>query len=242
MSSLAGKVAVVTGGSRGIGLAIATALRARGAAVAVTGTTQAGVEAAAADLRMAAPGPDVLGLRADVREPGAVTSAFATVVSRLGGLDLLVNNAGVGIFGPVADMTDAAWDTIVGTNITGMFNCCRAAVPHMRARGGGWIVNISSLSSTGPFANGAAYCASKAAVNAFSDAFMQEVRHDGIRVSVVLPGSVDTAFGGGMGRGKEDWALKPEDVAQAVSDLVSFPARSLPSRIEIRPSRPPRKG
>lgn len=241
MSSLAGKVAVVTGGSRGIGLAIATVLRARGAAVAITGTTQAGVEAAAAGLGTAGQGPQVLAIRADVREPADVTAAFATVASRFGGIDLLVNNAGVGIFGPVADMTDAQWDTIVGTNVTGLFNCCRAAVPHLRARGGGWIVNISSLSSTGPFANGAAYCASKAAVNAFSDAFMQEVRHDGIRVSVVLPGSVDTAFGGGMGRGKEDWALKPEDVAQAVSDLVSFPARSLPSRIEIRPSRPPRK-
>ncbi len=242
MSSLAGKVAVVTGGSRGIGLATASVLRARGAAVAVTGTTQAGVDAAAAGLGKAGQGPDVLAIRADVRRRADVESAFATVVSRLGGIDLLVNNAGVGIFGPVADMTDAEWDTIFGTNVTGLFNCCRAVVPHMRARGGGWVVNISSLSSTGPFANGAAYCASKAAVNAFSDAFMQEVRHDGIRVSVVLPGSVDTAFGGGMGRGKEDWALKPEDVAQAVSDLVSFPARSLPSRIEIRPSRPPRKG
>jgi NAD(P)-dependent dehydrogenase (short-subunit alcohol dehydrogenase family) len=242
MSSLAGKVAVVTGGSRGIGLAIASELRARGAAVAIMGTAKAGVEAAAGSLAKAGKGGDVLAVRADVRVPADVTSAFATIASKLGGIDLLVNNAGVGVFAPVADMTDEQFNTVFGTNVTGLFNCCRAVVPHMRARGGGWIVNISSLSSTGPFANGAAYCASKAAVNTFSDAFMQEVRHDGIRVSVVLPGSVDTAFGGGMGRGKEEWALKPEDVAQAVSDLVSFPARSLPSRVEIRPSRPPRKG
>jgi short-subunit dehydrogenase len=114
-------------------------------------------------------------------------------------------------------------------------------VPHLRTRGGGWIINISSLSSTNPFPDGAAYCASKAAVNAFSEAFMQEVRHDGIRVACVLPGSVRTGFMGRSSSSSDDWKLAPDDVAQVVADLIAHPARSLPSRVEIRPARPPRK-
>jgi NAD(P)-dependent dehydrogenase (short-subunit alcohol dehydrogenase family) len=110
-------------------------------------------------------------------------------------------------------MTDDEWRRLFDTNVTGVFNATRAALPHLRARGGGWIVNVSSLSATAPFANGAAYCATKAAVDAFTEALMQEVRHDGIRVASVAPGSVDTTFGGG-GRDKSSWALQPADVAQ----------------------------
>jgi NAD(P)-dependent dehydrogenase (short-subunit alcohol dehydrogenase family) len=137
---------------------------------------------------------------------------------------------------------------MIDTNLTGVFLCCQAALPLLRARGGGWIVNIGSLSATGPFAGGAGYCATKAGLIAFSDALMQEVRHDGIRVSCVMPGSVDTGFGGralrapGAGPVQADWKLDPDDVALAVADLLDFPARSLPSRIELRPSRPPLKG
>jgi 3-oxoacyl-[acyl-carrier protein] reductase len=124
--------------------------------------------------------------------------------------------------------------------VSGVFHCCQAAIPHLRKRGGGWIINISSLASRNAFAGGAAYCASKAALNQFSEALMQEVRHDNIRVSYVMPGSVETGFGRGM-ISKEGWALKPEDVAQVVMDLIAMPARSLPSRVELRPSRPPKK-
>jgi len=130
------------------------------------------------------------------------------------------------------------WDRIIGTNLTGVFNCCKAAIPHLRRRGGGWIVNISSLSSTGPFPGGAAYVASKAGINAFSDALMQELRDDNIRVTTVLPGSVATGFSGREPGTGADWKLLPEDVAHAITDLLNHPARSLPSRIEIRPSRP----
>jgi NAD(P)-dependent dehydrogenase (short-subunit alcohol dehydrogenase family) len=137
-------------------------------------------------------------------------------------------------------MTADEWHRVVETNLTGVFYCCRAALPHLRSRGGGWIVNVSSLSSTGPFAGGAAYCASKAGLNAFTEALMQEVRQDGIRVACVLPGSVRTGFSG-RSPGTDQWKLAPEDVAQAVAGLIAFPARSLPSRIEIRPSQPPRK-
>lgn len=130
------------------------------------------------------------------------------------------------------------WNRIIGTNLTGVFNCCKAAIPHLRTRGGGWIVNISSLSSTQPFAGGAAYTASKAAVNAFSDGLMQELRDENIRVTCVLPGSVATGFSGREPGSGSDWKLLPEDVAQAIVDILNHPPRSLPSRIEIRPSRP----
>jgi 3-oxoacyl-[acyl-carrier protein] reductase len=233
---LTGKTALVTGGSRGIGLAIADALLAAGASVAITGTSDANLEAARGRL-----GAQALALRADVRDHAAVDAAVKTVVETFGGLDILVNNAGVGVFRPVADMSLDEWNTVIGTNLTGVFHCTRAALPHLRARGGGWIINISSLASTNAFPDAAAYCASKAALNAFSEALMQEVRHDGIRVAYVMPGSVRTEFMGRPGSSADDWKLAPEDVAQVVADLVSHPSRSLPSRVELRPSRPPRK-
>jgi NADP-dependent 3-hydroxy acid dehydrogenase YdfG len=133
------------------------------------------------------------------------------------------------------------WDRIIGTNLTGAFNCCHAVIPHMRTRGGGWIVNLSSLAAKNPFAGGAAYCASKAGLNAFSEALMQELRYDGIRVTCIMPGSVATGFSGRETTSGTDWKLLPEDVAQAVVDIMNHPIRSLPSRVEIRPSKPPRK-
>jgi NAD(P)-dependent dehydrogenase (short-subunit alcohol dehydrogenase family) len=235
---MTGKVALVTGGSRGIGLATAVALAARGAAVAVTATSDDGLASAAAELERTAPG-SCLTLRADVRSAADMASACKAAVAKFGGLDVLVNNAGVGVFANVADLPDDDWRLMFDTNVTGVFNATRAALPHLRARGGGWIVNVSSLSATGPFAGGAAYCATKAAVDAFTAALMQEVRHDGIRVAGVAPGSVDTSFG--SGRDKSGWALQPADVAQVIVDLLGHASRSLPSRIEVRPSQPPRK-
>jgi short-subunit dehydrogenase len=125
------------------------------------------------------------------------------------------------------------------TNLDGVFYCCHAAIPHLRRRGGGWIINISSLASKNPFTGAGAYCASKAGLNAFSEVLMQEVRHDNIRVSYILPGSVATGFASRGDQGSGEWKLTPEDVAQVVVDLIAHPARSLPSRVELRPSRPP---
>jgi 3-oxoacyl-[acyl-carrier protein] reductase len=177
---------------------------------------------------------------ADVRDRNAVAGLMQEAVNRFGGLDVLVNNAGVGVYRTVEDMALDDWRLMFDTNLTGVFQCCQAALPHLRRRGGGWIVNIGSLSATGPFAGGSAYCATKAGLIAFSDVLMQEVRHDGIRVSCVMPGSVNTGFGGhALQQG--DWKLSPDDVALAVADLLEFPARSLPSRIELRPSQPPKK-
>jgi NAD(P)-dependent dehydrogenase (short-subunit alcohol dehydrogenase family) len=237
MSSLSGKVAVVTGGSRGIGFAIARQLIALGARVAIAGTREETVSGAAREL-----GSDALGIRADVRRYDDVERLISATVDRFGGLDILVNSAGVGAFTPVADMSLDEWQRVLDTNLTGVFHCCKAALPHLRSRGAGWIISISSLAGKNPFPNGAAYCASKAALNAFSEALMQEVRQDSVRVAYVLPGSVRTGFSGRTPTAKDDWKLAPEDVAQVVCDLLAHPGRSLPSRVEIRPAMPPAKG
>jgi NAD(P)-dependent dehydrogenase (short-subunit alcohol dehydrogenase family) len=162
-------------------------------------------------------------------------------VRRFGALDILVNNAAVGILVDTDVMTGDQWRETIETNLSGVFYCTRAAIPHLRARGGGWIINISSLASRNPFAGGAAYSATKAGLNAFGEALMQELRYDGIRVSTVCPGSVRTGFAGSNEGAAAEWKLAPEDVARVVADLVAHPGRSLPSRVDIRPSMPPRK-
>jgi 3-oxoacyl-[acyl-carrier protein] reductase len=234
------RVGLVTGGTRGIGHAIAQALLHAGERVAFTGTTADGV--VKAEHTLAGGDGKVLGIVCDVRDAASVQRGLQTVVERFGGVDVVINCAGVGVGAPVAQMSNDEWDRIIGTNLTGVFNVCKAAIPHLRARGAGWIINISSLSSTGPFPGGAAYVASKAGVNAFSDALMQELREENIRVTTVLPGSVATEFNNRERGAGADWKLLPEDVAHAIVDLLDHPARSLPSRIEIRPSRPKRSG
>jgi NAD(P)-dependent dehydrogenase (short-subunit alcohol dehydrogenase family) len=240
MAPLTGKVACITGGSRGIGLATARAMLMQGASVAITGTDQARLDAAAAELSKQASSSRVMAVAANVRSYDEVQAALSRAVAQFGGLDILVNNAGVGVFRAVADMTVDEWHRILDTNVSGVFYGCHAALPLLKARGGGWIINISSLASKNAFVNGAAYCASKSALNAFSEALMQEVRYDGIRVAYVLPGSVNTGFGG-LANTKSEWALQPDDVAEVIVDLIAHPSRSLPSRVEIRPAQPPRK-
>src|SRR5687767_15956984 len=229
------RVVLITGGTRGIGRALAETLLRAGDKVAVTGTNEDGVVKAETELARLG---QVAAIVCDVRDGSSAELAARTVVAKFGGLDVLVNNAGVGVGVPIAEMPHDEWDRIIGTNLTGMFNCCKAAIPHLRRRGGGWIVNISSLASKNPFAGGAAYCASKAAVNAFSEALMQELREDNIRVTYMLPGSVATGFSGREPGTGAEWKLLPEDVARAIVDVLNHPPRSLPSRVEIRPSRP----
>jgi NAD(P)-dependent dehydrogenase (short-subunit alcohol dehydrogenase family) len=231
-------VAIVTGGSRGIGFAIAAALLKDGAAVVITGLKKARLDAAVADLARAGDASRVHGVVADVRDRAAVDALVADTEKQFGRLDILVNNAGLGVFADVAAMTDEDWRRQIDTNLTGVFYCTRAAIPAMRRAGGGWIVNIASLAGRNYFAGGAAYCATKAGLVAFSEAVMQEVRHDGIRVTVIMPGSVATEFSGHAVSAADSWKLAPDDVAQCVMDLVRHPGRSLPSKVEIRPSRP----
>jgi NAD(P)-dependent dehydrogenase (short-subunit alcohol dehydrogenase family) len=236
-SNLRGQTAIVTGGSRGIGLAIARALAAEGVNVAITGRTDSHLSEARPRIESAGPAR-VETLRADMRRYEDVEQAVAATVARFGGLDILVNNAGVGIFVNVADMTPQQWSEVIDTNLTGVFYGCRAAIPHMRTRGGGYIINISSLAGKNAFVGAAAYCASKSGLNAFSEALMQEVRYDNIRVSYVMPGSVATGFSGGDEAKGADWKVSADDVATVVIGLLKQDPRSLASRVELRPSKP----
>jgi 3-oxoacyl-[acyl-carrier protein] reductase len=233
------RTSLITGGTRGIGYALAEALLKGGDHVAITGTSTDGVMRAEHSLAAACGDPGrVAGIVCDVRDPASAELAVRTAAARFGGFDALVNNAGVGVGVPISDLSHDEWERIIGTNLTGVFNCCKAAIPVLRQRGGGWIVNVSSLASKNPFVGGAAYCASKAGLNAFSEALMQELRPDNIRVTYILPGSVATGFSGRANDAGAEWKLHPEDVAQAIVDVLNHPARSLPSRVEIRPSRP----
>ena len=232
---LEGKRCVVTGGTRGIGRAIAEIFLREGATVAICGRSADGVAQAVAELGGE---PSVCGSTTDVRDPGQVRAFFHMVHDRLGGLDVLVNNAGVGIFSPVADLTIEDWKTVLDVNLSGVFYCCREAVPMLRHSGGGAIVNVSSLAGRNPFAGGAAYNASKFGLNGFSEALMLDHRREGIRVTYVMPGSVDTDFSPRSERAS--WKIAPEDVAEAVLLVLRMPARTTISRIEMRPSIPPK--
>jgi NAD(P)-dependent dehydrogenase (short-subunit alcohol dehydrogenase family) len=234
---LSGKSAIVTGASRGIGLAIARALVAEHVNVLATARTAEHLSAARPHIERAGPGL-VETLPANVRNYDDVERAVAAAVARFGGIDFVINNAGVGRFSSVAATSPADWAEVIETNLTGVYNMCHACIPRLRERGGGFIINISSLAGKNPFADGAAYCASKSGLNAFSESLMQEVRYDNIRVSYVLPGSVATGFSGAPSDRGADWKIAPEDVAAVVIDLLQMDPRSLPSRVELRPSRP----
>ncbi len=236
-TELRGQVAIVTGGSQGIGLAVARALVGVGVNTTVIGRSDLHLSQARPLIEGAGPAA-VETLRADVRDAAQVEDAVAATVSRFGRLDIVVNNAGVGVFKNVAEMTPAEWSEVIDTNLTGTFNVCRAALPRLKNGGGGYIINISSLASKNAFPSAAAYCASKAGLNAFSEALMQEVRYDNIRVSYILPGSVATGFSGGDPSRGSDWKISSDDVATSVLHLLQSDARSLVSRVELRPSRP----
>jgi 3-oxoacyl-[acyl-carrier protein] reductase len=232
---MSSQVAIVTGGSKGIGLAIARALLDRGMQLVIGARKQDELARAQQQLGGSS---RVHVVRGDVSVPGDAERLVGAAVQRFGAVDILVNNAGVGKFANASDLSVEDWRQVIDTNLSGVFYCSRAAIPEMRRRGGGWIINISSLAGKNAFAGGSAYCASKAGLNAFSEALMQEVRYDNIRVSYVMPGSVSTGFGDRGTGGEADWKLAPEDVARVVVDLIEHDPRSLPSRVELRPSKP----
>jgi NAD(P)-dependent dehydrogenase (short-subunit alcohol dehydrogenase family) len=244
--NLEGKVAVVTGGSRGIGLATAEALVRHGARVAIGSRNDADLARASEALNKLAPS-HAEGLVTDVRECSQVERLVARAEEAFGGIDILVNNAGIGIFRPIDQMSPEEWDDLIRTNLSGCFYGLRAAVPRMRKRGGGYIFNISSLAGKNAFAGGAAYNASKFGLNGFSEAAMLDLRYDNIRVSYIMPGSVETDFGhpgGGGGASaarKSTWRIDPDEVAQVVIDLLRTDPKIMISRVEMRPSKPPRK-
>lgn len=236
-SLLKDKRAVVTGASQGIGLAIAQALLANGADVVVCGRDQERLNAAVEKLRAETTGRRVLGYAADVSQSEEVSQLFSMVDRELGGLDLLINNAGFGVFRATAELTVEEWDHLIGTNLSGAFYCSREALQRFEQSRGGSIINISSLAGRNPFAGGSAYNASKFGLNGFSEAMMLDHRNDNVRVSYIMPGSVATNFGGHEGA-KDNWKIAPEDIAELVLDILRMPQRTLISRIEVRPSRP----
>jgi 3-oxoacyl-[acyl-carrier protein] reductase len=242
MQRLNDKVAVVTGGTRGIGFSIAENLAKESAKVFICGRDKARLMTALEALSRSATDGRSGGVIADVRRYDDCRKVIGGAVETFGGVDILVNNAGVGIFKPVDQMTPEEWDMVIETNLSGVFYCCHAAIPLMRQRGGGYIFNISSLAGVNAFPGGSAYNASKFGLNGFSEAIMQDIRYDGIRVTYIMPGSVATDFAAAPGsRARESWKLTGEDIAKTVIDLYTLPQTALASRIEMRPSQPPRK-
>lgn len=238
MESLAGKVAIVTGGTRGIGRAIVERLLEEGVSVAFCGRTRESVDAA--NGAFSGRGAKVCGHVADVTKPNDVSRLFQAADRTFGGLDILVNNAGAGIFRKVGEMSIEDWQRTIDLNLNGAFYCSREALGRFLPRGSGYIVNISSLAGTNPFSGGGAYNASKFGLNGFSEAMNLDHRQDGIRVSYIMPGSVNTEFSGGPSdrSGDTSWMIAPEDVAEAVAMVLRMPARTTISRVEMRPARP----
>ena len=237
METLAGKIAIVTGGTRGIGRAIAERLLNEGASVAICGRRQDSVDRAVAEMQ---PMGTVFGAAADVTQHAQVERFFEAVDSQFGGLDILVNNAGEGVFRKAGDMTVEEWRRNIDLNLNGAFYCAHAALARFARRGGGFIVNISSLAAKNAFSGGAGYNASKFGLNGFTEALMLDHRYDNLRVCSVMPGSVDTEFAGDAGKRAVDtsWKVAPADVAEVVTLVLRMPARTMISQVEMRPSKP----
>jgi len=235
------RVALVTGGTRGIGEAIARRLSGDGFAVFISGRTEESTRAALARFAKEKPPLGIRGFAADARREEEQRRLVETVFRESGRLDVLVNNAGIGHFAPVDALTPEQFREVLETNLFGVFYAVHYAAPLMKKSGGGFIVNIASLASVNAFAGGSAYNASKFGLLGFSEAAMLDLRHSGIRMATVHPGSVDTEFGHPSPSRESAWMLQPDDVAEAVSDLVRYPERAIPSRIDLRPSRPPKK-
>lgn len=284
--NLKNKIAIVTGGTKGIGRRIAEALLREGLQVCISARNQEEIDEAVRELtrgilrtgqrvqskkyegvilgftptnvrvrwdgdsketyiypeRLTTQGRKrVIGFVCDVRKYNQVRSLIEYTIKELGGLDILINNAGIGIFETVEQTSPEDFRAVLETNLFGVFYCCHEAIPEMKKRGGGYIINISSLAGANPHPRMAAYNASKFGLNGFSEALMQEVRHDNIKVSYIMPGSVNTEFGGDSPSDEKSWQLTPQDIASVVVDLLHHDDRALPSRVEIRPSRPPKK-
>lgn len=233
---LKGSVALVTGAGKGIGRSIALSLAGQGACVGLNARTESDLKAVRSEIESGGGTAEVL--PADLRDDGAIRDLFRRMDERFGRVDILVNNAGVGKFAPVRNLTVEDFDAMWSLNMRALFLCTREAVERMEKKGGGAIVNISSLAGRNAFIGGAGYAATKWALIGFSRCLMLEVRDKNIRVVTVCPGSVDTGFSGPRDPEKAAKILAPEDVAEAVMAALTLPARALMSEIDIRPTNP----
>ena len=233
MEGLQGKVAYITGGSKGIGLGIARELIEGGMRVAISGRAAAGVEKAIAELGS----ENAMGIISDVTRLEDEESAVKRIIERWGKLDVVVANAGVGHFAPIDELKVEAWHQMINTNLTGVYNTLMASMSALKASKG-YYLTIASLAGTNFFSQGAGYNATKFGVVGFTQAVMLDLRPHGIKVSTIMPGSVSTHFNDHTPSSKDAWKIQPEDIGRLVKDLLLMHPRTLPSKIEVRPTRP----
>ena len=232
MKNIKNKVALITGGTKGIGLGIAKAMLEHDIKVAITSRTLEDAQSVASQL-----GGNALGVAGDVRDLKSMKSAVAATIEAFGQLDILIANAGVGYFGSIEELTPEQWHQTIDTNLTGVFNTVKAGINAIK-QNKGYIISISSLAGANFFAGGTAYNASKFGLTGFSQALMLDVRQDDVKVSTIMPGSVSSHFGGRSPKEGSDWRIQPEDIGQIVIDLLQMHPRTLPSKVEVRPSKP----
>ncbi|MEZ4934939.1 MAG: SDR family oxidoreductase [Saprospiraceae bacterium] len=237
MQSIKGKTALVTGGSKGIGYGIAKSLLEQGLNVAITSRSQQAADEAADTL---AKFGHVIGIESDVRHFESEQNAVEKTIAEFGGLDVLIANAGLGHFAPITDLTPQQWSETIDVNLTGVFNSVKASLDEL-IKSKGYLITIASLAGTNFFAQGAAYNASKFGLVGFSQAVMLDVRQHGVKVSTIMPGSVTSHFNNHEPNEKDAWKIQPEDIGQIVVDLLQMHPRTLPSKVEVRPSMPPQK-
>ena len=233
------KTALITGGSKGIGYATAEVLIKEGIKVAITSRTQAAADEAAATLNAIKSGY-ALGIVSDVRDFSSQQNAVNQVLSTWGRLDYVIANAGVGHFAPIQNLSVEQWHETIDINLTGVFYSIKASVEALKATQG-YFISIASLAGTNFFETAAAYTASKFGLVGFTQAIMLDLRKDGIKVSTIMPGSVATHFNNHTPNERDAWKIQPEDIGQIVLDLIKMPARTLPSKVEVRPTMPPSK-
>ncbi len=240
MQDITGKTALITGGSKGIGYGIAESLLNKGVRVLITSRSQEAALAAAKQLRETT-GGEVIGVEADVRSLEAQKRSVELVLKEFGRLDVIVANAGVGHFASITDLTPQQWQDTIDINLTGVYNSIKAGVDAL-LDAKGYFITIASLAGTNFFAGGAAYNASKFGLVGFTQAVMLDLRQKGVKCSTIMPGSVATWFNNHTPSPEDAWKIQPEDIGQLVVDLLEMHPRTLPSKIEVRPSMPPTKG
>ncbi|MBU2949511.1 SDR family oxidoreductase [Tamlana agarivorans] len=241
MNTIKNKVALITGGTKGIGYGIAEALLAQGVNVAVTSRSAEAANETAKLLNSSSYSALAIGVKADVRDFGSQQNAVRKVLSQFNQLDFVIANAGLGHFGSIEELSIEQWQDTIDTNLTGAFYTIKASVEALK-KSKGYFITISSLAGANFFAKGSAYNASKFGLTGFTQAVMLDLRQHGVKVSTIMPGSVSTHFNGNEPDAKDDWKIQKEDLGEMVVDLLKMNPRTLPSKIEVRPTMPPTKG